>query len=218
MSRRYRLFRPFSVLWPLLALAALPSVFNLAQLCARPLLRSTAPQDADAILILGHRPQDGALTAQGRARLESGLALYRAHTAKYLIVSGGPTAPGLNEADLMRRYLLSAGINEHAILREKQSLDTYQNMRYTAALVDSLALRRIHIVTSPYHTLRSSCVAELFFDAHSVSYGDDPTLSAAYFDQWNSLYHIGREYAALFYYGLRYPALRSCWQRLYDGT
>jgi uncharacterized SAM-binding protein YcdF (DUF218 family) len=201
-----------------LALAALPAVFNMAQLCARPLLRSTAPQNADAILILGHRPQNGALTAQGRARLDHGIALYRAGIAQRLIVSGGNTVPHVNEADLMRRYLLDASLNDSTILRERRSLDTYQNMRYSATLADSLDLHRIHIVTSPYHTLRSSCVAELLLAAHSISYGNDPTLSPAYFNQWKSLYHIGREYAALFYYGLRDPELRSCWQRLYDGS
>jgi len=190
----------------------------MAHLCARPLLRSTPSQAADAILVLGHRPQNGALTPQGRARLEHGLALQRTGTAAQIIVSGGETTPSLNEADLMHRYLLAAGVENRAILRERRSLNTYQNMRYTAILADSLDLRRLHIVTSPYHTLRSSCIAEVFFAEHSISYGDDPTLSPAYLDQWVGLYHVGREYAALLYYGLRYPELRSCWQRLYDGT
>lgn len=203
---------------PLLVLAILPAAINLTHLCVRPLLRSTIPQTADAILVLGHRPQKGALTPQGRARLEHSLALYRAGTAPQIIVSGGETAPGINEADLMRSYLLDAGLKDHAILRERHSLNTYQNMRYTAILADSLGLRHLHIVTSPYHTLRSSCIADLFFPEHSISYGDDPTLSPAYFDQWVGLYHISREYAALFYYNLRYPELRTCWQRLYDGT
>ncbi len=218
LSRRYRLFRPFSVLWPLLLLVALPAAFNLAHFCARPLLRSTVQRAADAILVLGHRPQNGELTPQGRARLDHGLALYRAGVAKQLIVSGGETTPGISEAALMHSYLVAAGLDESAILLEDRSLDTYQNMRYSALLADSLSLRRIHIATSPYHTLRSSCVAELFFAEHGISYGDDPTLSAAYLDQWYGLYHVGREYAALLYYGLRYPALRSCWQRLYDGS
>ncbi|MGY8825130.1 MAG: YdcF family protein [Candidatus Latescibacterota bacterium] len=175
-----------------MVLAILPATINMAHLCA--------------------------LTPQGRARLEHSLALYRADIAPQIIVSGGETITGLNEADLMHSYLLAAGLTNDAILRERRSLNTYQNMRYTAILADSLGLRRLHIVTSPYHTLRSSCVADLFSPEHSISYGDDPTLSPAYFDQWVGLYHVGREYAALFYYGLRYPELRTCWQRLYDGT
>jgi len=79
-----------------------------------------------------------------------------------IIISGGdPMHNGIAEADNYAPYLQALGVPDHAIVRENQSQNTYQNAQLVAPLVAArLALskqhsRQILLVTSASHMQRS---------------------------------------------------------------
>ena len=70
-------------------IALLPVKAHVAAFFMQPLLRFEPGESADAIIVLGHRPENGELTQQGRARLHYALDLYNRGVAPGFIVSGG---------------------------------------------------------------------------------------------------------------------------------
>jgi uncharacterized SAM-binding protein YcdF (DUF218 family) len=120
----------------------------------------TARIDADAILVLGHRPalHEGAIESELRARVDHGAALHRTGRAPLLVMSGGESTPGVIEADVMAAHAESAGVPAKAILRESASRDTIENVRLSVALLVERLGRapRVLLVTSDYHIDRAA--------------------------------------------------------------
>lgn len=58
-------------------------------------------------------------------------------------------------ADYMRERAIRAGVPAEAILTERESLNTYENAKFTVSMLAERGARRIILVTSPFHQLRS---------------------------------------------------------------
>ncbi len=112
-------------------------------------------------MVLGHRPplRGAELEPETRTRVERGIALHLAGRAKWLLFSGGPTTPGVVEADVMARYAEQHGVPSAAILRERASHDTIENARLSIALLrkklELARAPRVVLVTSDYHSQRA---------------------------------------------------------------
>jgi uncharacterized SAM-binding protein YcdF (DUF218 family) len=119
-----------------------------------------AQVDADAILVLGHRPplRDGVIEQELQARVDHGIALYRAGRAPLMLMSGGASTQGAIEADVMAAHAERAGVPRAAILRERTSRDTIENARFSIALLRAKVGRtpRVVLVTSDYHSERAA--------------------------------------------------------------
>jgi len=147
-----------------LGLAALSCASGRASQGARadPSAPGVATPGPDAIVVLGHRPPlaAGQLEYETRARVERGVALFRAGRAPRLLFSGGPSTPEAVEADVMAHHAAAEGVPESALLRERASRDTIENARLSVALLrGELGLPRrprIVLVTSDYHVARAS--------------------------------------------------------------
>jgi uncharacterized SAM-binding protein YcdF (DUF218 family) len=141
----------------------------------------TARIDADAILVLGHRPplHDGAIEGELRARVDHGVALYREGRAPWLVMSGGESTPGVVEADVMATRAEEEGVPARAILRERASRDTIENARMSVALLRARLQRspRVLLVTSDYHLDRAARLVVCAGAAVEAS-AADPGLSA----------------------------------------
>lgn len=120
---------------------------------------------ADAILVLGHRPalREGQIEDELRARVEQGISLYRAGRAPLLVMSGGESVKGVVEADVMAAYAAQAGVPIAAIVRERASRDTIENVRFSVALLRARVEAaqgdrppRVLLVTSDYHSERAA--------------------------------------------------------------
>ncbi|MEW6166112.1 MAG: YdcF family protein [Pseudomonadota bacterium] len=130
-----------------------------------PVLPIDALPSADAIVVLGGGVEPPAPPRRPMLELRAGAdrvlhaaELYRAGKAPRIVVSGGrlPWTGGANsEADAMRALLLQLGVPDSAILREDKSRTTRENMRYTAALLSRLEVRRVLLVTSALHMPRA---------------------------------------------------------------
>ena len=114
----------------------------------------------DAIVVLGAAQYDGRPSPQLRARLDHALLLWRKSSAERLIVTGGKqSADRFTEAQASREYLIQNGVPDAAIVVEPQGESTYQSLSAVKATTDSLTVRRIVVVSDPYHVLRAQLVA-----------------------------------------------------------
>lgn len=87
-----------------------------------------------------------------------------------IVVCGG-TLEGhaVAEADVMARLLERQGVPAACILREDQSQDTMENLRFAYALLGSQRRMRLLVVTSDYHLRRALMTARrVGFDAKGL--------------------------------------------------
>ena len=121
--------------------------------------------NADAIVLLGGRlagaiPPRRHVFDLGAAsdRVWHAAALFRAGKVPVIIVSGGNQTddPRIeNESAATRQMLLALGVPDSAIQTERESRNTRENATKSRALIASLKLRRVLLVTSAQHMPRA---------------------------------------------------------------
>ncbi|GEO26842.1 hypothetical protein AAC03nite_26270 [Alicyclobacillus acidoterrestris] len=103
----------------------------------------------------GFRPS---LPLQGRLR--AALHLYRHGVVQTLIVSGGQGEDEtVSEARSMKRFLMMNGVPPYVIFEDRQSKDTWENLKNSQRLMEQLGFTTAVIVTSDYHLPRALAVA-----------------------------------------------------------
>ncbi len=117
-------------------------------------------EPADAIVVLGAAQYSGKPSPVLQARLDQALALYRRGLAPRVILTGG-TAPGdrTSEAAVGRSYLRRQGVPATAMLMEDEGRTTRASLTAVAAFADPLAIRRVILVSDPFHLLRARVIA-----------------------------------------------------------
>jgi uncharacterized SAM-binding protein YcdF (DUF218 family) len=110
----------------------------------------------DALVLLGCRVDGlGRLSAPARRRAERTAAAYRDLRPRVVIASGGRRWDGLCEADALGQTLVSLGVDESAIVRERESLTTRENARYSARLLRERGITEVGVVTCDWHLARA---------------------------------------------------------------
>ena len=116
----------------------------------------------DAILLLGVAlGKDDQPTDELRARCGAAAEAYRKGLSTKIVVCGG-RLPGhtVSEADVMARLLEENGVPAGAIIKENQSQDTMENMRFAARLLGGAKGKCVLVVTSDYHLRRAVMTAK----------------------------------------------------------
>lgn len=129
---------------------------------------------ADAIVVLGCALQRDRVTPLLAARLDRAMRMLAAERAAgrapLLVTSGGTGSDeALSEADAMASYLVDRGVPDAAIVRERHSRNTGENLRNSIALLRERlpAEPRVAVVTSDFHVLRTAALTRrLGIDAH----------------------------------------------------
>ena len=132
-------------------------------------IRYRPEMNKDYILILGCGfRKDGTLPPLLRGRCDRAIRFWKEQKEKtgkeaVLIPSGGQGAnEPMPEAEAMRRYLVSVGIPEEAILKEDKSANTYQNMAFSKKLIEQEKKNaKVIYSTTNYHIFRSGVWASL---------------------------------------------------------
>lgn len=130
-----------------------------------PALAVTAPEPADAIVVLGgtvvpaKKPREQPEEPYGE-RLSRAAQLFLFKKSSLIIVSGGTAFPFLEnkpqpESMSMKEYLTNFQIPKTQIIEESKSRNTEENALYTAQILKTLNLRKIILVTSAYHMPRA---------------------------------------------------------------
>lgn len=165
-----------------------------------------------AIVVLGAplAPGDRLSTVLAE-RVDAAVALHAelatADAAPLVVATGGTTRGASRaEADVIAEALAARGIPD--VLVERASLTTEDNARHTAAILLPLGVRRVWIVTQPFHARRAAWLfREAGFDAHAHRIVD----SVQYRSQWRSLKWNARESAA--WMKLLASRARTWWRR-----
>jgi len=122
--------------------------------------RSDHTPKSDVIVILGAAQYVGRPSPVLQARLDHGAELWRAHTAPLVIVTGGVgTGDTTSEAEVGRRYLLSAGVPDSSILLERAGRTTGQSLQAVALMLRERRLHTAVLVSDPFHSLRLRILA-----------------------------------------------------------
>jgi uncharacterized SAM-binding protein YcdF (DUF218 family) len=113
---------------------------------------------ADAIVVLGAAQYDGRPSPVYRARLDHAAELYDRELAPVVVVTGG-RRPGdrFTEAAAGAGYLAAHGVPEDAIVLESGGSDSWTSLQAAARVLGDR--RRVLLVTSPYHALRTRHIA-----------------------------------------------------------
>ena len=121
---------------------------------------SIPPANLDYIVVLGaNLNADGSPKETLRYRLDEAAAYLELNPETACIVSGGqgPDEP-CSEAEAMARYLEATGVDASRILLEDRSTTTAENLRFSAALLDSPDAS-VGVVTNDFHVLRATRIA-----------------------------------------------------------
>ena len=122
---------------------------------------SDQARKVDVIVVLGAAQYDGRPSPQLQARLDHVVQLWNDGFAPLVVVTGGKQ-PGdrFTEAAASAKYLEANGVDADAILREDQGRSSWESLRAVAALLDQRGLKRVLLVSDPFHSLRIRLVAQ----------------------------------------------------------
>src|SRR5918999_3445834 len=115
---------------------------------------------ADAIVVLGAAQYVGRPSPVLRARVDHAVSLWKRGLAPTLILTGG-TGVGdtTSEAAVARKYAMSTGVPDHAIVIERHGRTTSESMQAVARIMDDREKSTVILVSDPFHMLRLSILA-----------------------------------------------------------
>lgn len=148
-------------------------------------------QNADAIVVLGAAVYAGRPSPVLKARLDHAAELFNAGLAPLIITTGGTHAgEKYSEGGVGKEYLRRQNIPENNILAEEQSLTTKQNFTRVAEIANSRNLKKIIVVSDPFHMYRANIIAK---DSGLDVFTSPTRASPIFKNSWLELQYIGRE-------------------------
>ena len=109
----------------------------------------------DAIVVLGAAQYNGRPSPVLRARLNHALSLYREGLAPLVVVTGGiGRGDTTSEAVVGQRYLVAHGIPEGVVVAQGEGRTTKASMSAVTAWLHARGLRRVLLVSDPFHMFR----------------------------------------------------------------
>ena len=117
---------------------------------------TTELEPAPVIVVLGARVLEGGVASGPlRSRVERAVELYRSGLADTLLFSGGVGGFPPSEARVARNIAVSLGVPEEACILEEESHSTAENARFSAQILRGRGVRRVLLVSDPYHLFRA---------------------------------------------------------------
>ena len=150
---------------------------------------------SQAIIVLGAAQYNGKPSPVFRARLDHAADLYEAGIAPMIVVTGGKIAGDeFTEAGVGADYLHTRGVPDDAILRETTSRNSWESLRASARFLEGRGVKRVVLVSDPFHSLRIRLIAEeLGFDAVTSPTETSPVHGLA---EWRRFFGEGLRVAA----------------------
>ncbi len=149
-------------LWNLLAFVGVMAICYSAGLLL--LIYVQSGQDeatpADAIVVLGTAQWNGRPSPVLRARLDHAITLYQQGLAPLLVTTGGKGRdPRFSEGGVGQAYAAARGVPASVILAEEAGETSWESLRNVAAMLHARDLRRIVVVSDPFHMMRLKLMA-----------------------------------------------------------
>lgn len=139
-------------------------------------------------------------------RVIEAIDLYNRGYAKKLLMSGGPLAWNLTNAEWMKKQARAMGIPSSAILLEDRSLSTIDNARFSLPIVKDNNFKSIIVITSPTHTRRTRKVFRKVFPnviIHGVPLKKSQFKLPGWWQRHEDTQRVIWEYVSLIYYFLK---------------
>lgn len=170
------------VLWVLYALSQIGSVMG----DGSKQFSNTGKKDVG--IVLGASLWEDEPSPGLKERLDQALADYKAGKFSYFLVTGGydTSQSKYTEAEGMANYLEKQGIPRENIILENKATSTYENLKFSQALMKEKNLQSALIITHDYHGNRAYEMAK------SLNY-TSPSLSIVKSEVMNAWYHTSRE-------------------------
>lgn len=122
-------------------------------------LDAAPPAGADVCIILGAQMKASGPSDVLQRRLDRALDYLRENPGTLVVVSGGQGSDEpVSEARGMRDYLVARGIAQERILMEDASTSTWENLDYSAKLIDKDG-DKVVVVTNNFHVFRAVAIA-----------------------------------------------------------
>ncbi len=135
--------------------------------CMGLMLRSAASKRAeynkDVLIVLGCAVRSERVSLTLKLRLDAALEYLEQSPNTTVIVSGGKgSGENISEAEAMKRYLVSNGIDESRIIKEDKSESTWENFKLSKAILDErFPGASVAYVTTNFHIYRAGRVARM---------------------------------------------------------
>lgn len=138
-----------------LVLLAAASIYTIALLLVLVVSQEDQRRPADAIVVLGAAQYNGRPSPVLRARLDHALQLYREGLAPRIVVTGGVgRGDTTSEATVARNYLLNRKVPSRAVISQPQGRSTQASMTAVADWLEAAHLKRVILVSDPFHMFR----------------------------------------------------------------
>jgi uncharacterized SAM-binding protein YcdF (DUF218 family) len=136
--------------------------------------KSDAEVETNYLIILGAGINGETISLTLYERLLVGQEYLNRHPDATVIVSGGQgRGESITEAEAMRRFLISNGIDESRILLEDRSTSTMENFKFSKQIIEERSGKQageVTFATSSFHVFRSKMLAgRNGFKAHAIS-------------------------------------------------
>ncbi len=114
------------------------------------------------------------LSEELKCRIVAGISAFKQEKCDYMILSGGKTSVEyqLTEAQAMKEYAISKGIDENQIILEERAMSTLGNAFFSYKIIKNIKdVDKILVITSSYHIERSKFIFRKFFSpTYSISF------------------------------------------------
>lgn len=156
--------------------------------------KKTEPMKTDAAIVLGAAVWGSEPSPVFRERIHHAIYLYETNAVEMIIFTGGKGAEDeLAEAEVAKVYATKKGVPTAAIITEKTSRITEENLRYAKAVAAEFNLQTYTIISDPLHMKRTMLLAkQLDMEAYA-----SPTQTTVYRSLKTKVPFLCRE---VFYY------------------
>jgi len=136
-------------------LLAAASVYTVALLLVLVVSQEDQRRPVDAIVVLGAAQYNGRPSPVLRARLDHALQLYREGLAPRIVVTGGVgRGDTTSEATVARNYLVNRTVPARAVVSQPHGRSTQASMTAVADWLEAADLKRVILVSDPFHMFR----------------------------------------------------------------
>lgn len=139
---------------------SLTALFLIVEGCIISGFLETAPQGLDYLVVLGAQIKSEGPSRALQYRLDAAAEYLQENPDTIVIVSGGQGADEpISEAQGMHDYLLKQGVDAERIRLESESVDTFQNLTFSAKYLDK-EKDSVGIVSNNFHIFRAVGIAK----------------------------------------------------------
>lgn len=117
----------------------------------------------DAVVVLGAGIRGDRVTLPLKMRLDKAIEYHYKNPDALIVVTGGQgLQETVTEAYAMEKYLVQNGVDSSKILKEEKATSTFENMKYSKAILDNYFSNdySVVVITNNFHVFRGATIAK----------------------------------------------------------